>query len=151
MNAKGIWLIGIVLVAVLGIVVAYSVDNPTAFSSDENRTTLNVSSEGPIELSRIVEDVKSAQYYKGYDNETLNWMESLGDKYVFSSSGEFVVMDKADSDRIPSVYACDVSFNEIFSCNVLENHSLGNVKYPRDVLLVEDVEYIGEEAHYYEV
>jgi len=29
----------------------------------------------------------------------------------------------------------------------MENHSLGHVKYPGDVLLVNDVRYIGEEIH----
>ena len=151
MSKKVVISIVVVLLAILGIVIGYAMDNPEGFSNDGNKTTLNVSSEGPIELSKIVNDIKTADYYKGYDNETLNWMESLGNKYVFSSSDEFVIMDKSDADKIPSVYACDVSFNEIFSCNVLEKHSIGDVKYPRDVLLVENVEYITEEAHYYEV
>ena len=141
----------LVIIAVFGVFMGYAADNDFDFSDDSNRTTLNVSSEGPIELSKIVEDVKTADYYRGHDNETLKWMESLGNKYVYVSSDEFVVMDKADADKIPSVYACDVSFNEIFSCNVLEKHSLGDVKYPKDVLLVENVEYIGEESRYVEV
>ena len=116
-----------------------------------HNATLNVSSEGPIELSKIIDDIKTADYYKGYDNETVKWMESLGNKYVFVSEDAFVVMDKSDSDKIPSIYACDVIFNEIFSCDILENHTLGNVKYPKDVLYVENVKYIREEAIYFEV
>ena len=116
-----------------------------------HNATLNVSSEGPIELSKIIDDIKTADYYKGYDNETVKWMESLGNKYVFVSEDAFVVMDKSDSDKIPSIYACDVIFNEIFSCDILENHTLGNVKYPKDVLYVENVNYIREEAFYFEV
>ena len=111
-----------------------------------HNATLNVSSEGPIELSKIIDDIKTADYYKGYDNETVKWMESLGNKYVFVSEDAFVVMDKSDSDKIPSIYACDVIFNEIFSCDILENHTLGNVKYPKDVLYVENVKYIREEG-----
>ena len=30
-------------------------------------------------------------------------------------------------------------------CNVLDTRSLGDVKYPKDVLLVENVNYLGEE------
>ena len=116
-----------------------------------HNATLNVSSEGPIGLSKILTDIKTADYYKGYDNETVKWMESLGNKYVFVSEDAFVVMDKSDSDKIPSIYACDVIFNEIFSCDILENHTLGNVKYPKDVLYVENVKYIREEAFYLEV
>ena len=116
-----------------------------------HNATLNVSSEGPIELSKILTDIKTADYYKGYDNETVKWMESLGNKYVFVSDDALVVMDKSDCEKIPSIYACDVMFYEIFSCDILENHTLGNVKYPKDVLYVENVKYIREEAIYFEV
>ena len=142
--------VGIVLflVVILGICLLYSGDNP---SIDDNRVTLNVSSEGPRELSKVISEIKTQEYYKGYDNETVEWMESLGNKYVWFSSDEIVIMDKWDSDKIPSQYVCDAYFNEIFSCKVVEKHPLGDVKYPRDVLLVKNVEFIGEEVHYYEV
>ena len=126
------------------------IHNATLNVSSEGPIELS-SSEGPIELSKIIDDIKTADYYKGYDNETVKWMESLGNKYVFVSEDAFVVMDKSDSDKIPSIYACDVIFNEIFSCDILENHTLGNVKYPKDVLYVENVKYIREEAFYFEV
>lgn len=116
-----------------------------------SNATLNVSSEGPIALSEIIHDIKEADYYEGYDNDTVKWMESLGNKYVFSSEDAFVIMDKGDADKIPSIYACDVSFHEIFSCEVLENHTLGNVEYPKDVLYVQNVEYLREEAVYFDV
>jgi hypothetical protein len=100
---------------------------------------------------RKIEDIKTHDYYKGYDNETLEWMGSLGNKYAWFSSEEIVIMDKWDSDKIPSQYVCDASFYEIFSCNVLEKHPLGDVQYPKDVLFVKNVEYIGENVVYYEV
>lgn len=149
MNRKIMIAVGIVVLSILVVLAAYSSDNPN--TTNENRTTLNVSSEGPVKLSKITEDIKTHSYYNGYDNETLRWMESLGDKYVFVSLDEFVIMDKWDADKIPSVYACDAYFDELFSCNVLENHSLGDIKYPKDVVLVKNVEYIGEEIHYAEV
>lgn len=138
----------IMLVAILCLVVLYADDNP---SNSDNQTTLNVSSEGPLELPVLVNEIKSHEYYKGYDNETVEWMESLGNKYVWSSSDEFVIMDKWDSDKIPSQYVCDAYFNEIFSCNVLEKHSLGQGDNFKDVLLVNNVEYIGEEVGYFDV
>lgn len=110
-----------------------------------------MSSEGPIKLYKITDDIKNNTYYKGYDNETLRWMESLGDKYVFVSREEFVVMDKWDADKIPSAYVCDAYFNEIFSCNVLENRSLGIRNQFKDVLLIKDVGFISEEVHYMDV
>ena len=148
MNNKITVLMVIVLVAILGIVLLHSSDNPTSVG---NEATLNVSSEGPLELQKLVKEIKSHEYYKGYDNETVEWMESLGDRYVWSSQDEFVIMDKVDSDKIPSQYVCDAYFNEIFSCNVLEKHSLGYNDNFKEVLLVNNVEYIGEEVHYYDV
>lgn len=146
---KSLIAVVVVLAAVLGIALLYAGDSP---SSSANRETLNVSSAGPFKLSELVKDIKTNEIYKGHDNETVKWMESLGEKYVWSSSDEYVIMDsKLDSDRIPSIYACDVDFYEIFSCDVLESHSLGNVKYQKEVLLVKNVEYIGEDSHYYEV
>ena len=106
---------------------------------------LTVYSEGPIELSKIIEDVETGSYYEGYDNETLNWMKSLGNKEVFSGNGTFVVMDSYDAKKIPSQYVTDVIIIEHFNCDVLEKHSLGDVKYPKDVILVKNVKYLGEE------
>lgn len=151
MNDKFIISIVVVLLLILGVAVGYALENTNDISNAANGTILNVSSEGPIELSKVVENIKTADYYRGYDPETLEWMESLGNKYVYSSGDEYVIMDKWDADKIPSAYVCDAYFCEIFSCNVLENHSLGNVKYPKDVLLVNNVEYISEEVHYFDV
>ena len=74
-------------------------------------------------------------------------MESLGNKQVFISDDAFVVMNSGDARKIPSQYVCDVYIEEFIECNVLENHSIGDVKYPKDVLLVEDVDYLGQEIH----
>ena len=143
-------LIGIIIVLalILGVCLMYSAENP---SDVFNKTTLNVSSEGPLELPKLVDEIRTHDYYKGYDNETVEWMESLGNKYVWFSSDEFVIMDKWDSDKIPSQYVCDAYFNEIFSCNVVEKHSLGQNNDFKEVLFVKNVEYIGEEIHYYDV
>lgn len=146
MNSKVLIFFVVVLVAVLGIFSIYAIDSP----SSEDRVILNVSSEGPLELSELIKDIKTHEYYKGYDNETLAWMESLGDKDVWSSNNGFVIMDKGDSGKLNSAYVCDAYFREIFSCNVLENHSLGNTKYHKEILLVDNVEFITEEVHAYD-
>jgi hypothetical protein len=138
----------VVLVAVFCLLMAYANDISWV---DDNPRTLNVSSEGPIMLPVLVNEIKTHEDYTGYDNETVAWMESLGNKYVWSSSDKFVIMDKWDSDKIPSQYVCDAYFKEIFSCNVLENHSLGQGYNFRDVLLVNHVEYIDEEIDYYDI
>lgn len=147
MNKKIIALLVIVAIAILGLLMYVSHEN----SVIENSVTLNVSSEGPIPLQDIVKEIKSNDYFEGYDNETVEWMESLGNKYVFVSEDEYVIMNKWDADKIPSIYACDVMLYEIFSCNLLEKHSLGAGDNFKDVLLVNKVKYIREEAIYFDV
>lgn len=140
----------IVVGTLLVVLALFSVCSAGVHSNDAIRTVLNVSSEGPLKLSVVTGDIKTSKFYKGYDNETLDWMESLGDKYVFHSSDEIVIMNRADADKIPSMYVCDADFTESFSCNVLENRSLGG-NNSKDVLLIENVEYIGESVHYWDV
>ncbi|MBR4446863.1 hypothetical protein [Methanobrevibacter sp.] len=140
---KSIIVIIIILLAILSLVLVYSFDE----GDDSNKTSLTVSSEGPIPLSSIIQDIKTGDYYKGYDNETLVWMESLGNKQVFVAADAFVVMDSWDAKKIPSQYVCDAYIDEFIECKVLENHSIGDVEYPKDVLLVKDVDYLGQEVH----
>ena len=148
MNKNLIIVFIVFIVAILGLSLIYVNENS---SGSGNETTFNVSSEGPIELQKVVNEIKTEKYYKGYDNETVKWMESLGNKYVFFSSDEFVIMDRIDANKIPSIYACDVSFYEIFSSNVMEKHSLGSGENFKDVYYVKNVKYIGEDAIYYDV
>lgn len=145
MKDKSVAAMVILLLAILSLVFVYSVD---VTSDSGNKTELEVYSEGPIPLSTIISDIRTAEYYDGYDAETVAWMESLGSKEVFSGNGTLVVMDKQDASKMRSEYVCDAYIVETMECNVLENHSLGDIKYPRDVLLVKDVKYIGEEIHY---
>ena len=144
MNKKNLIIPFAVLILVLAIFIVYSMENPKIMTDSSDKVELNVSSEGPDNLSRVIRDVETASYYEGHDNETLKWMKSLGDKSVFYSSDYIVIMDSHDAGKLRSEYVTDVVITEFFSCNVLENHSLGDVKYPKDVLLVRDVEYLGE-------
>lgn len=156
MKRNHIFLMIILIIVFLGIFLAalsayYPADNNNVALNASLNETLNVYSEGPFALSELINEIKTEDFFKGYDNETVKWMESLGDKYVFFSEDYYVIMDKDDADKIPSVFACDVNFYEIFSCEVLESHSLGNIEYPRDVLYVKNVNYIREEAFYFDV
>ena len=145
MQNKSVIVIVAVLLAILLAVFVYSGNGTNDLG---NKTELEVYSEGPIPLSEIINDVKNAEYYDGYDAETLSWMESLGNKQVFSGEGIFVVMDSWEASKLRSEYVCDAYIVESMQCTVLENHSLGGVECPRDVLLVKDVKYIGEEIQY---
>ena len=144
MNNKSIFAIVIVLLAILALALVYSYSE----TDDSTKTAITVSSEGPIPLSDIIEDIKTADYYEGYDNETVAWMESLGNKQVFVADDAFVVMDSWDAKKIPSQYVCDAYIDEFIECKVLENHTIGDVKYPKDVLLVKNVDYLGQEIHF---
>lgn len=145
MKDKSVAAIVILLLAILSLVLVYS----TGETGDlGNKTELNVYSEGPIPLRDIIGDVRTAEYYKGYDNQTISWMESLGEKQVFSGDGIFVVMDDSDAGKLRSEYVCDAYIVETMECTVLENRSLGDIEYQRDILLVKDVKYLGEEIHY---
>ena len=137
---------------------SFSLDNFASDSINQSSNTtfskrpmLNVSSEGPLKLKQITEDIKTKAFYEGYDNNTLRWMESLGDKDVFVSTDEYVIMDKWDLKKIPTVFATDVRIDEFFECDIVENHSLGDGENLRDVLLVKNVSYIGNNTFYYEV
>ena len=145
MNNKSIFTIVIVLLAILALALVYSMDET---NDSTNKTAITVSSEGPFPLSELIDDIKTADYYEGYDNETVAWMESLGKKQVFVADDAFVVMDSWDAKKIPSQYVCDAYIDEFIECSVLENHSLGDVKYPKDVLLVKNVDYLGQEIHF---
>ncbi len=135
-------LILIILLVVLSIVFAYSFgENQGNDSSDVKRLAV---SSGMYKLTDFIGDVENKSYYAGYDNETLGWMKSLGDKSVFNGNGFIVIMDSHDAAKLKCEDVTDVYIEQYFDCVILENHSLGNVKHPRDVLLVKNVKYVGE-------
>ena len=135
-------LILIILLVVLSIVFAYSFgENQGNDSSDVKRLAV---SSGMYKLTDFIGDVENKSYYAGYDNETLEWMKSLGDKSVFNGNGFIVIMDSHDAAKLKCEDVTDVYIEQYFDCVILENHSLGNVKNPRDVLLVKNVKYVGE-------
>lgn len=114
-------------------------------NSPDAKVNLTVYSEGPKSLSALVNEIKTQDYYEGYDNETVAWMKSLGNKKLYYGDGMIVIMSATDASKLPSLYVTDVELFEHFECNVLENRSLGNVEHPMDVLYVKNVKYIGEE------
>ena len=91
------------LIIVLAIVFAVFVSYPEEADS-KDKVILNASTEGPLSLESVVEDIKKYSYYEGYDNETLEWMESLESKSVFHSEGAIIVMDSQDARKLHSEY-----------------------------------------------
>lgn len=145
----------VAVVALLLVILFLVLINSTGDAADSgNHTVLNVTKTGPFSVYDVTSEIKTQDYYAGYDNETVAWMESLGGKRIFYSSDAFVIMDSADAMKIPSKWIIDITdvqISEIFECNVLENRSLGDVKNSKDVLLVNNVSFIREDVFYYEV
>ena len=132
----------IVLAALFVLFVAYIDDNPSALDSGETKT-FNVSS-GSSELSKAIDTIKTSKYYKGYDAETVKWMESLGNKRIFFGKNAIVIMDISDARKIPQdPPITDVYVYNIFTANVVESHDLG-YKYPT-VYNVQNVKFVDQE------
>ena len=126
----------IVLAAVFAVYVSYPEE-----ADSKDKVILNASTEGPLSLESVVEDIK-------YDNETLEWMESLGSKSVFHSEGAIIVMDSQDARKLHSEYVTDAYITQTFSCNILENRTLVDANHTVYVLHVDNVEYLGQEIHF---
>ena len=119
----------------------------------ENKTELTLYSNQPMNLTHFIYEIKNEKYFEGYDNETLYWLKSLKQKDVYFSDKGFVLMDKIDSNKVADksdVEATDTGYEYYISCVVLKNCSLtGNNS--RDVLLVNNVDYMGNRTFYYDV
>ncbi len=138
------WTILIIVLAVLFVaIVAYIDENPDATNSSGETMSFNVSS-GPLELSAVIESIKTLPYYGGYDAKTVEWMEGLGNKKVFIGNDTIVIMDDVDAGKIPPEPGItDVYIYNQFSAEVIENHGLGN-KLPT-VYYVNNVKFINQE------
>ncbi len=139
----------ILIISFITLSAAYA--NMNISTDNIKNASLNASSEGPIKLTDLTKEIKTHPYYENYNTETLKWMESLGYQYVFKSSNYFVIMDYEDSQKIPSVYATDVSITNFFDCKVLDNRTLVKGNKSMDVLLVEDINFRGNDTFYFQV
>ena len=139
------WTVAIViaLVAFLVLLVAYFDDSPDAKNNSGETMEFNVSS-GSSELSNAIHTIKTLPYYKGYNEETVKWMESLGNKRVFFGSDVIVIMDSFDDRKIPPEPGItDVYVYDHFTAKIIENHDLGN-GHPT-VYYVQNVKFINQE------
>ena len=152
MNKKKILLISIIVLvlAFLGLYIYYLIDEFGSITanpySNNEKVTLNVSSEGPYKLKDITEDIKTNDHYKGYDPETLKWMERLPVDSVWTGK-QIVIMSSWDSSNIPSEFLCDAYTIQTINCEVIEKHSLGKGKNLKDVYYVKNVEFVKSETH----
>ena len=143
MNNK--WAIPLVIIfAVLFVlVVAYIDDNPDVIDHSGERMSFNVSS-GSSDLNKVIKNIKTLPYYEGYDEGTVEWMESLGNKQVVFGNDAIVIMDDFEAMKIPyDVDVTDAYVYNYFTANVVENHDLG-VGHTT-VYYVKNVKFTGQE------
>lgn len=134
----------IVLAALFVLIVAYITVNPTSTNTvSGERMSFNVSS-GQYELSEYIKDIKTIPYYERHDDETVKWMESLGNKQVYLGNDSIVIMDSSDANKIPPTPGItDVYIYNHFTAEVIENHSLGS-GYPT-AYYVKNINYTNQE------
>ena len=151
MNKMKVIIVSIIvlLLAFLGLYMYYLYDEFGSITANpySDKVTLTVSSEGPHKLKDITNDIKNNDYYKGYNPNTLKWMESLPADCVWSGNDKIVIMSYWDSINIPTEYACDAYIIQTINCDVIENHSLGKGKNLKDVYYVKNVEFVKSETH----
>ncbi len=133
----------IVLVGLCVLVVAYANDNQNTSNHSGENMSFNVS-EGSSQLSDVINTIKKQPHYKGYDTETVKWMETLGYKKVFFGNNSIVIMDSIEAEKIPQDPGItDVYIYDIFNAEVVENQDLGN-GLPM-VYYVKNVDFIDQE------
>lgn len=118
-------------------------------TTSSNNTTLAVSAMSVGSVNAFVFELKTQDYFVGYNETTAEWLSTMGNNKIFSSGEYYVVMSPTDASKLPIEFATDVFINDTFNCEIVENRSLG-VSYP-DVLYVKDVEFLNQSREYIEV
>ncbi|MDO5824778.1 MAG: hypothetical protein BZ137_09330 [Methanosphaera sp. rholeuAM130] len=148
----------ITAISFVGASVAIGMENNSTFNPDEIKTMnieeshviLNLSSEGPRDLKKGIEEIKTSELFEGYNEDTVKWMESLNETEFFISNNGLVIMNKTDANKLNSEYATDVDIREFIDCVVVENRSLCT-NHTKNILLVRNVTYIGNYTYFYDV
>ena len=98
MNRKWIIPIVIVLIVLFALIFIYMGDNPLDNSTD-GKESFNVSSTS-YDSSRALNKIKTSADFKGYNEESVKWMESLGNKKVFFGNDTIVIMSGFDALKL---------------------------------------------------
>ncbi|RAP44635.1 MAG: hypothetical protein BZ135_07855 [Methanosphaera sp. rholeuAM6] len=141
----------VVFLSVMFLAVVLCCINHFDYSADvsSNNTTLDVSALKCDPVERWVYDIRTEDYFKGYNETTVEWLSGLKGMKVFSSDDYYVVMSEDDAGKLPVGDAADVIINDIFTCEIMENRSLGD-SY-NDVLYVRNVEFVNQSFYYFDV
>ena len=131
----------LILFLIIGcLYLVYLIDeSPSDTISSSEMVELTVASEGPYEVDKLCDDIRTNPYYDGYEKETVSWLDSYGNCQILSSSDAYVLIDRSEISKIPILNANDVFVNETFECEIVENRSLGSGF--KDILLVKNIHY----------
>lgn len=121
----------------------------------ENRTEITLYSNRPVNLNQFINEIVSEEYFEGYNMDTLLWMQSLKQKEVFVSGDSYILMNRKDAEKIRTTYITDIattdtSYEYYIDCSIIENRSLGG-RSMADIIVVENVKYLGNRTFYYDV
>lgn len=154
----------IVMLLFVGVFIGYLMDNDGHLNDRDaeflgcteiSTTELTLYNDKPMNLYMLLYEINHEPYYRGYNNSTFNWMRSLDQREVFISEDAYVIMDTNDASKIHPTYDTDTAttdtYNEYYiNCEIVENRSLGGNSH-KNIVLVKDVNFLGNETFYYEV
>lgn len=153
----------IIILLVIGVFIGYLLDNDEHLKGDDNilgitpesGTDITLSSNRPINLNQFINEIMNEEYFEGYDRDTVLWMQSLEQREVFMSNSSYVLMKKIDADKIKKSDITDIATTDIYNeyyinCHVIEKRFLGG-KNQVDIIVVENVKYLGNKTFSYEV
>lgn len=144
MNLKYLLILFVIIIILFGVF-------DISFGSEKelNRTSVSICTDSPITLDRFTDDIRNNSYYNGYNETTLNWLESLDGEYmVFSSEDAYYILDEDDALSMPQESSSDVSIYNFCNCTVIDQKPLG--KDLKDVVLIDDVEFINQHVNFYD-
>lgn len=154
----------IIVILFIGVFIGYLIDNDGHLNDDdaqifgitpENRSDITLYSNRPININQLTNEIMNEEYFEGYNVDTLLWMQSLKQKEVFVSNDSYIIMNKIDASKIKTTYITDIATTDTYDeyyidCHIVEKRSLGG-KSASDIIVVEDVKYLGNKTFYYEV
>ena len=123
-------------------------DNKTNASFE--KTEFKVHASQPQSVEGELQSYQKDQDF--YDNkETQEWLKGLENYVILSTSGDSLVMERTEANKLPVFDDGKfetVEYN-IIKCKVVEVHPLGT--WLIDLILVEDVELVGNETQTFDL
>ncbi|MBE6493970.1 MAG: hypothetical protein E7Z84_05105 [Methanosphaera stadtmanae] len=157
-------IVSIIILLFVGVFIGYLMDNNGKLNDNdalllginqESTVKITLSTTRPRNINELIHDIKTMSYYEGYNNDTINWMQTLNQTETYPSDKGFIIMDKRDAQKIKVDIISDIDTTDVYTeyyieCKIVENHSLDSKK-PVNILLVKDVKYLGNKTFSHEI